>query len=132
MAADVVEPKRRARILVVEDDPSARMALEAILEALNYEIIVAENGHDAIAIYQTQGGSIDLIVSDLIMPQLTGYELYERLQGDFPNVRLLLMTGYPLDEDPGMLHDSGVRHWIQKPFTMKELEDRIEALLVES
>ncbi len=66
------------------------------------------------------------------MPQLTGYELYERLQSDYPDLRMLLMTGYPIDEDPGMLHDSGVRHWIQKPFTMRDLEERIEELLAQS
>jgi CheY-like chemotaxis protein len=118
-----------ATILVVEDNSSARMALEALLDALNYKVVVAADPAEALAVFASQGDSIELLISDLILPQLSGPELYDRLREIKPSLRCVIMSGYPLEEESTRLRQHGINHWLQKPFNMRQLLELLQTTL---
>jgi CheY-like chemotaxis protein len=118
-----------ATILVVEDNSSARMALEALLDALNYKVVVAADPAEAMEVFAAQQESIELVISDLILPQFSGPELYDRLREIKPQLRCIIMSGYPLEDESTRLRQHGIRYWIQKPFNMRQLLEMLQAAL---
>ena len=130
MSTEIDEDGHGEVILVVEDNASARIALEAILDALGYRPLMAGSGPEALKIYRENAGTISLVMSDLIMPEMNGPELYEALAKEHGSVRMLIMSGYPLDEQADQLQEKGIRFWIQKPFNMRQLADTVSNALV--
>ncbi|MBI5086238.1 MAG: PAS domain S-box protein [Acidobacteria bacterium] len=116
-------------ILVVEDQPELRELVKLILEGYGYEVLCAADAGEAIALSAGHGGSIDLLLTDVIMPGQTGRQLAERLSTERPTMRVIYMSGYAEDvvAHQGMVAD-GVRY-IQKPFTPNELASSIRAAL---
>lgn len=84
-------------ILVAEDEPSLRALSARILEKYGYEVIAAESAPDALRIVEANGRRFDLLLTDLIMPELSGAELAARVQQIAPAVRVLFMSGYADD-----------------------------------
>ena len=118
-------------ILVVEDNSAARGALEAIMEALGYQVILAADGEQALAYFRAHPQAIDLVVSDLILPKMNGPELYAALKLERPDLKILIMSGYPLEDESEHLRQQGITHWIQKPFSMTELAQEIRTALAD-
>ncbi len=118
-----------ATILVVEDNASARLALEALLGALGYKTLSAADPDTAITLFQTQPDAVDLVISDLLLPQMNGLELFVRLKQVRPALRCIIMSGYPLEEEYERLLRYGVRHWIQKPFNLRDLSALLQTVL---
>ncbi len=118
-----------ATILVIEDNTAARIALEAIFEATGYRPLMAADGEEAIALFQAERDAIDLVVSDFILPRTTGPELYDIFKAARPDLPMLIMSGYPLEEEAENLRQHGIQHWIQKPFTLKELSEGVTAAM---
>jgi len=108
-------------VLLVEDDAGTRQAMADILEMLNYRVRVAGDGAEGLAIFEEQAGEIALVISDMVMPEMGGMRLYRRLKGIQPDVRVILMTGYPLEEEDRELLEAGMATWIQKPFTPEQI-----------
>jgi PAS domain S-box-containing protein len=119
------------KILVVEDDDAIREAIEEILGDLNYNVITAENGEVALEIFKKESHSIDLVISDLVMPSMGGRELFLAAQEVDPKVRFMMMSGYPLGNGMRELFDKQAIPWIQKPVNMHELERNIQEALKE-
>jgi CheY-like chemotaxis protein len=120
-----------ATILMVEDNASARMALETLLEVLGFQVLAAADAFEAEAIFTAQAEQIDLLISDMLLPHINGPELYDRLKQRKPTLRCVLMSGYPLAEESDRLLRHGIRHWLQKPFTIRELETLLRTVLAE-
>lgn len=119
-------------ILIVEDDNAARHALQSLLQTYNYQVFSAENGVKALKILQDQAGSIDLVISDMVMPEIGGMELYRRLSKDgTPWVKFIFITGHPMDEESQVLLEAGNVRWLQKPFSAGELTSLIRYQLLE-
>ncbi len=117
------------RVLVVEDDPATRAALRDGLEALNYQVILAESGDDALALFERQAAHIDLVLTDLVMPGIGGMALYRALRERHPGVRVVMITGYPLGGGTReLLHQQNV-HWLQKPISLDELAQIVRRAL---
>ena len=105
------------RILLVEDDDAVRSALAHRLQRLDFAVTTATNGSEALQIVEQQG--FDLVLTDAVMPGISGPELIGHLRRDRPELRLILMSGYT----PGTEHEDelvGVR-LLRKPFTTPEL-----------
>ncbi len=83
-------------VLIVEDESGVRRLLRYVLEGRGYQVLEAANGEDALRVYQ-QAGQIDLVLTDIIMPQMGGRELADRLCNLDPNVRIVFMSGYTDD-----------------------------------
>ncbi len=120
---------RGETILLVEDEPSIRKLARIILGELNYTVLTAASPHEAIRLAGEHDGEIQLLMTDVVMPDLNGRELKERIARSRPGIRCLYMSGYAAGAiaPPGILEE-GV-HFIQKPFSLKELALRVRAVL---
>lgn len=116
-------------LLVVEDDAAARTAVSEALRAYNYDVFSAANGMEALKVVEARQGKIDLVLSDLIMPGMSGVTLYKRLAQDYPEINVMVMTGYPLKEDTRELLEEGGITWLAKPIHMRSLVRAIQKVL---
>jgi PAS domain S-box-containing protein len=116
-------------ILVVEDEPAVLDMTRLMLENMGYRPLTAGSPSDAIHIAESHAGSIDLLMTDVIMPEMNGRDLAGRLSAKYPHLKVLFMSGYTADviNHRGVLDDNV--HFIQKPFTMKELADGVRDAL---
>ncbi len=116
-------------VLVVEDDQATLAALQALLESRNYDVITARNGYEAIQQYDRAGEDIALVVSDVVMPQMDGVKLYTALMDRSPDIKMLFVTGHPLQGESQALLERGDVHWLQKPFSAREFTRMVQGLL---
>lgn len=116
-------------ILLVEDDEMVRSMTKAILEQLGYDVIAADRPEEALAIFEKMHSSIDLLLSDVVMPKMNGKELYDRLRTVRSDLKALFMSGYTTNVivHHGVL-DRGV-NLIAKPFTMEKLACKVREAL---
>ncbi len=115
-------------ILLVDDNAMVREVGEAMLANLGYQVVTAQNGLDALAIYEQRHHEIALVLSDIVMPAMGGTELAQRLQEIDPQTKVVLMSGYPLGETGGKRSDAGVVAWIQKPLSLDRLAEVMGAV----
>ncbi len=119
---DEASPARATgTVLLVEDDEAVRRTTAAVLEALGFTALVAADWREALVLAAREDVSVELLLTDVVMPELSGRELCERMQALRPGMRVLYMSGYAANviAQHGILED-GV-HFIQKPFTMDDL-----------
>jgi PAS domain S-box-containing protein len=117
------------RVLVVEDEPAVRRVVRRILERADYGVVEAANGLEALERLE-QGGPFDLVVSDLVMPEMGGLELARRLRDRPGRARMLVMSGYSEEEHAQGVRDLGV-WFLKKPFTADRLLDAVRRALDE-
>lgn len=116
-------------VLVVEDNAKVRRASVARLTALGYRTEEAASGDEAFAMLQ-DGLAVDLIFSDLVMPgELNGYALAQKVSETFPNIKILLTSGYASDVVTDRMTDGVVYEILHKPFRQADLAGRLQALL---
>ena len=108
-------------VLLVEDEPGVLDAGQALLSHLGYRVLVASDGQEAMDLYDRLHDTIDLIVSDLVMPRMGGAELYHLLAARNPDLRMIVTTGYPQDEQVRDLVQAGVLSVVPKPFSLEDL-----------
>jgi signal transduction histidine kinase/CheY-like chemotaxis protein/predicted hydrocarbon binding protein len=113
-----------ARVLLVEDEPALRHTLLEVLSA-TFEVVAAENGPAALAALEATTVPFDVVLTDLVMPKMSGRELGRRIRERWPEVKILYMSGYDRDYAEGT-DDEQLLH---KPFTLEELTARVEALV---
>jgi len=116
-------------ILLVEDQTAIREVISAYLMRLGYNVLTAPDGEAALSIAATQQKSIDLVVTDLLMPNMGGLELATRMKQLHPETRVLFMSGYPdeaIRSQEGLTEDVEV---MQKPFSMKSLAAKARSIL---
>jgi PAS domain S-box-containing protein len=116
-------------ILVVEDAASIRAAVCEILESLNYHTLQAADGEEALAVFEQHADRIDLVVSDLVMPEMGGQELSRALRRRRPGLKLILMTGYPLGGVTRELLQDQEFSWLQKPMSTLGLAEAVHKTL---
>lgn len=115
-------------ILLVEDEAAVRNVVQTGLESFGYRVIVAGSAVDAIQLMQVHGPEIDLLITDVVMPGMSGRQLSDQLRIQYPNLKILFVSGYT--------DDAVVRHGVEdssdilllKPFTPAELAQRIKTL----
>ncbi len=122
---------RKETILVVEDDKAMREALVEMLELMEYRALSAGDGREALQRFERERG-INLVLSDLVMPEMGGVALYETLKERYPQVKMVMMTGYPLAERGKDLIEQGIVAWIQKPLDADTLARTIKKVLGKS
>jgi CheY-like chemotaxis protein len=122
-------PHGTETILLVEDEEQVRQIAQQILTTLGYHVLPATNGQEALAVAEEHDGNIELTITDVVMPQLSGREMVERLVPLRPNMKVLYMSGYT--------DDAIVRHgllderleFIQKPFAADAFARKIRSVL---
>jgi len=116
-------------ILLVEDEPALLALSKIMLEQLGYRVMAASLPGEAIQWAEGHAGEIDLLITDVVMPEMNGHDLAKHLQQLRPNIKCLFMSGYTADviADHGIL-DEGI-HFIQKPFSHADLARRLRDVL---
>jgi PAS domain S-box-containing protein len=127
--APAVSPGGSETILLVEDEEAVRTIVSKILQNRGYTVLEAHHGNEALQICEHHEGPIHLMVTDVVMPQVSGRELAERLTLLRPEIRVLFMSGYP---DNAIVHHGVLgagTAFLQKPFTLNALECKVRELL---
>ena len=116
-------------VLLVEDEQAVRNLVTRILRQRGYTVLEARSGQEALDISRAHDGEIDLLLTDVVMPELGGRELAERLLPDRPHTRVLFISGYTEDE---MVHN-GIQstriNFLEKPFTPSDLVRKVREVL---
>lgn len=117
-------------ILIVDDEESIRNLLKDSLSGLGYNIIEASNGKEAVDIFNAKKENIDLVILDLIMPEMGGEETLIRLRQEDPHIKVIIATGFGVTESlQEALREKGVSGFINKPFNIAELTEMIRVAL---
>ncbi len=116
-------------VLLVDDEERIRVVGKRILEQLGYQILLAENGHQALSLYQDHQGRIDLIILDLVMPGLGGRETYQKIKQINDNAKVLLSSGNGLEGEAQQIMESGAQGFIQKPYRLEALSRKVAEIL---
>jgi two-component system, cell cycle sensor histidine kinase and response regulator CckA len=119
-SAENAAARRRARILVVDDEDGVRTVVSRILQAEGYELLGARDGKEALYYLEEVGGSIDLVLTDLVMPVMDGYDLTEELARRYSKVPVIWMSGHPREAETR--HSSAEPDaFLQKPIPLQIL-----------
>ena len=124
-----VHPAGGEVLLLVEDEDQVRTLARRILERHGYSILEARDGREALRIATSHSGPIDVLVTDVVMPELAGHQLFQELSATRPQLRALYMSGYTEYDSlrRGLLR--GETAFIQKPFTTTGLAQAVRAVL---
>lgn len=115
-------------ILVVEDDAAVRMALKESLEFLGYTVLDAAHGPQALTLLREQEEPVDLVISDLVMPHMNALQLYEELLVLQKDVKILIVTGYPMPHTGQSLVERPGVTWTTKPISLERLQRFVETM----
>jgi two-component system cell cycle sensor histidine kinase/response regulator CckA len=124
-AATRDEPAGLATILVVDDQPATLKVARILLESFGYAVLAAGNGQEAMILFRRHQEQIRLLLTDVVMPDITGPQLAERLLRMNPDLRVIYMSGYPHEEE---LHGVGVL-FLAKPFNPAGLSKAVREAL---
>jgi PAS domain S-box-containing protein len=116
-------------ILLVDDESFIRQTGSILLNQLGYNVLTAKNGFEAIEIYQSKGKSIDIVVLDMIMPEMDGKKCFLQLKAINPDIKVIIATGYSLDHQINELYQQGSCEYISKPFRIEQLSQLIAKCL---
>jgi two-component system, cell cycle sensor histidine kinase and response regulator CckA len=119
-------------ILLVEDDETIRRAAQRILEHFGYTVIAAADGQEALNEYHQRRGEVDLIVTDVVLPKLSGPELYQAIRAGSGRPRVLFMSGYPARTVQATTHLDPTLPFLHKPWTVAELTAAVRGVLDEA
>jgi PAS domain S-box-containing protein len=133
MATSLHQPETSDRgdetLLLVEDEDALRDALASFLRKLGYTVLTADSGHDALLKAKNHGAKLNLLITDVVMPKMSGRELSQQMESLFPDLKTIYMSGYT--------DDSLVRHgvkeagsaFIQKPFNLESLAHKVREVI---
>jgi len=127
-AADPVTGGRET-ILFVDDEPKVLDICERFLKRFGYSVLSARNGSEAIEIFEKQKRNIDMVILDMIMPDMSGREVLNRLKSSDPDVKILISTGYVIEEESPEMPRGHAVNFIQKPYSFKTLAREIRRIL---
>jgi signal transduction histidine kinase/ActR/RegA family two-component response regulator len=134
LQAEKLEPSQEAlkgteTILLVDDEAVVLNVGKRMLEALGYRVLVAEDGPQALEKFQRSGDTIDLVVLDMVMPNMNGGEVFDRIRSIDSEMKVLLASGYSLSGEAEEIMQRGCNGFIQKPFDAAQLSRKIRSVL---
>ena len=117
-------------ILLVEDEPSIRALMRRLLENAGYSVVEARNAHEALTKARKHAGELELLVTDIVMPDIDGFALERRLSSEHPDLKVLFLSGYARDSVAvrGGLKEAG-KDFLLKPFTRDSLLKKVQMVL---
>ena len=121
--------KGTGTILLVDDEEMVLEVGEKLLKAMGYHVLTAREGREAIEVYKKHRETVDLVLLDIIMPNMKGGEVFDCLKEINPDIKVLLSSGYSIDGEASKILERGGKGFIQKPFDMERLSETIRAIL---
>ena len=119
----------KGTILLIDDEPQVRSMTVRTLESCGYSVLQAENGVQAVALYEKKMKGIDLVVLDMIMPEMGGWECFRRVMEMKPKERVLVITGYTADRSAQDFLREGAMGVIEKPFSLHAFTEAVRLCL---
>jgi PAS domain S-box-containing protein len=116
-------------LLLVDDEEIVADVTRQMLEFLGYRVLTARSGQDALDVFRGQGGKIDMVILDMIMPGMSGGETFDRIREIAPRIPVILASGYSLNGQARSLLGRGFMAFIQKPFPLPLLSQKIREIL---
>ena len=116
-------------ILLVDDEDMVINVAPEMLKAMGYRVLLARSGKEAIEVYKNSKDNIDMVILDMVMPDMGGGGVYDRIKEINPNVKVLLSSGYSIDSQASEILERGCDGFIQKPFNIKDLSLSIRKVL---
>jgi CheY-like chemotaxis protein len=128
--AEVSEVRKvKQAVLLIDDEvPILEVGLQ-MLEKLGYTAFSAKSGEEALAFYRSNHDRVDAVILDMIMPGKSGSETFDQMRAINPNLKVLLASGYSIDGQAGKIMERGCKGFIQKPFNLEELSQKINEIL---
>ena len=135
--AQMQEPKKpkaerikgAGTILVIEDEEMVLIVCRAMLERLGYRVLEAQTGQEAINIVKTFDGDIDLAMLDILLPDISGNAVYPLLMKTRPDLKVIVTSGYSIDGPAEEIIDAGAQDFLQKPFMLAALSEKLKKVL---
>jgi CheY-like chemotaxis protein len=118
-------------VLLVDDEDVILRVGSEMLQELGYTVLTAKSGKEALEIYSANKNEIDIVVLDMIMPDMSGGETYDSIKSLKLDVKVLLSSGYSIMGEASAILERGCQGFIQKPFTMKSFSEKLRDLLEE-
>jgi signal transduction histidine kinase/ActR/RegA family two-component response regulator len=118
---------RRGRILLIDDQDDVRDVCGAMLGSLGYEVVTACDGVEGVEAFRRESSGVDLVIVDMVMPNLSGRDCFRQLRSIRPDVRALLSTGYSREGIVEETMREGICGFIQKPFRLEQLASAVDA-----
>ncbi|MFH1984451.1 MAG: ATP-binding protein [Pseudomonadota bacterium] len=116
-------------VLIVDDEPEILVIGQMMLERLGYTVLTAASGQEALKRYEQHRDSVQVIILDMIMPKLSGGETFDALRAMDPACRVILSSGYSINGQASNILDRGCNGFIQKPFNLTQLSEKVHAVL---
>jgi two-component system cell cycle sensor histidine kinase/response regulator CckA len=116
-------------VLLVDDEKMIIDVGEQLLDRLGYKVMVAGSGNEALEMYEENQDRIDLVILDMIMPDMSGGDTYDKLKGINSSIKVLLASGYSINGQAQAILDRGCDAFIQKPFNLRELSKKVRSVL---
>ena len=131
MKSDLTTDLRKAKetVFLIDDDDMIADVSELILKNSGYDVVSAKSGKEAIEVYKENHSRIDMVILDMILPDMDGGDTYDRLKEINPEIKVLLASGYDIDYQGRDIMERGCDGFIQKPFNMNELLEKIRGIL---
>jgi two-component system, cell cycle sensor histidine kinase and response regulator CckA len=123
---DCMDSARKGKVLLVEDDDQVRSFIRMLLTSNGYEVLEASTGAEGLEIAERQSADIDLLLSDMLLPELSGYDLAMKVQELRPKIKILFMTGYVEGEIVQRSMSELGATFLDKPFQPATLLARVE------
>jgi CheY-like chemotaxis protein len=116
-------------VLVVEDEEEVRALARDVLEMNGYTVLEARDAEDAVRLGESHPGVIDLLITDVVMPRVSGPELARRLRASRPDLKVLCMSGYPESPAREVEGAGSWTAWLEKPFTPDSFMGKVRECL---
>jgi CheY-like chemotaxis protein len=116
-------------ILLVDDEQIIIDVARDMLEMLGYRVIVAQDGQHAIDIYDEQKDEIALVILDMVMPGLSGADVFQALKAINPKVKVILASGYIMSRQIAAVMAQGCRAFMPKPYRLEDLAEKIREII---
>ena len=127
--AEIADLTGTATILLVEDEEAVRAFAARALQSRGYKVHEAASGIDALEIMKQSGGAIDLVVSDVVMPELDGPSMLRELRKTRPDLKIIFISGYAEEAFRKNLPEGEKFHFLPKPFSLKQLAVAVKETL---
>lgn len=119
----------KGTLLLIDDEELIRHTAKAILERLGYQVLLAADGSEGVAVFDQHRGIIDLVILDMIMPRMNGRECFRKIRELSPDIPVILASGFSQSSDLAELHQAGISDFLRKPFNTLDLSKAVEAAL---
>ncbi len=116
-------------ILLVDDEEMIIDVGQAMLEKMGYGVVTAKGGKEAIALAKKMGNDIDLVILDLIMPEMDGGKVFDQIRKIRPEIPIILSSGYAINDQAERIMQRGCDGFIQKPFNITNLSNQLRKVL---